>query len=265
MDLIPGVNEGYGMKQFKLTIFMVLASVFSGLTMWGTRDGIITMLVLAGYMALICFIWDKFLHDFKWEWHLGKDLVEWKSHVKGGILPAILAALVTFAVFAVWNYFGLWTIGHYQMPAPYFGDYQDYLYWTVFVAVYAVPLPFVEEMFWRVFCAASFKPAWTDFLISLCYALVAYSYAHFVFSSWLFALAYSGLNFVLSLILIKLRDKKNIFLAICVRVGIAVGVLLVIMVYYNQWVPRKSPTFFWKGNPENVFGGVAQFAFNTSD
>jgi hypothetical protein len=78
MNLIPGYDEGFGKKQFLIVLFTFLGAVTTLITLFFTRDLLISGTVWLAWLGLLCWIWEK-TEGFKWEFYLIKDLIDVKA------------------------------------------------------------------------------------------------------------------------------------------------------------------------------------------
>ena len=123
----------------------------------------------------------------------------------------------------------------------------------MFAVLFGVVLPVVDELYWRVFVQNTIKPWWCVFLISGMYAFLTFSWAWFVFSNWLWTLTWAGASFLISYFMMKVKENKNIFYAITVRIGFGIGILICMLVIAQGWVKVKTPQFFILYNAKNIF------------
>ena len=78
MNLIPGYDEGFGKKQFLIVLSIFIGALLTLVTLFFTRDLLISGVAWLAYLGLFCFLWDKF-EGFKWEYYLIKDLIDIKT------------------------------------------------------------------------------------------------------------------------------------------------------------------------------------------
>jgi hypothetical protein len=152
-----GMEEDFGKKQFMMFLFTKIGIFITLLAFFYTRDLLISSLIWLLYLGLFCFIWDKFFYDFKWEFHLLKDLIEYKVKLITAAITALVNAILVTGLLLAWHYYGVWVTPIYWLSAPKFEKdlfWVNYLYWGLVFVVVGVFLPLMEELFWRVFINA---------------------------------------------------------------------------------------------------------------
>lgn len=237
-------------------VFMLLAPLVNGLGLYLQHDFVLVLIeLIAIAYALPMYIMHKFIDQKIAVKLAAKDLGGEDPKVKAKhalIYGAILGAIIG-GILIIWSKyipFGPQTI---VLQMPIFSSKGEEVAYWIFWALLWVALAVAEVAFYFMFQACVWNQAWSDFLISGCYALMNWTWLWFVVGNYLWSLGLAAVTFGLGYFFLKRRDSHGGIEVMGLRVGIAFGIIA-LLVFLNFVYPDvKNPTWYFRADSRNVW------------
>lgn len=244
-------------KPISLLFLLLLPVAVVYFTLQWTHDALTTIfaVTLICY-SFSCWLYDKVIADFKWSWFVGKETNQFCSKLFDGIGFTLMFGTITAALLICFSIFSPWGIEKMVLPFPNFGNSWDTVYTVGFLIAFIIILPLGEEAFYRVFQANQWKGMAADIMISIAYAGMNFAGLYWIMEGWGARWLFAGLAFLISMILVSIRDNMNVVYALMTRIGISLGVTIWIFFLYESVkneLPRQQPDYFFNGDVRNWF------------
>ena len=139
---------------------------------------------------------------------------------------------------------------------PYFKNYYDLLYWTIFTVFFVGVVPVTEVLFFFIFQGNVWFTKSAKLQILILYALYHFGWICEVVGNWYSIIVLTLVAFAVGLFLVSLLEHEDVFRCIFYRVGISLGVwmLLVALWFLSPDNKMALPTqYFSRGSPNNMF------------
>ena len=235
---------------------MLIAPVIHLLGYWWQHDHLLVLieLILLGYAFPIWLMNKKLDVTLPARLYKKDGIEEYKEKIK----PALILGLINGAglglTLILWSKFVPWAPTGITLQMPYFWSaWKDYLYWAFFIILWVLVLPAAEVAFFFMCQANVWTNTLSDFLIAGCYALMNFTWLIFVIEGWLAVGLLTAATFAIGYGLIKRRDVKGGIETMGIRVGIALGILA-LLIFLNISYPNvKRPVFYFRGHASNAW------------
>lgn len=253
-DLLEYNNYSKG----TMTLFFCLMLVPPAVQFLGyflQHDHVLVMIELAliGY-ALPMYVMHK--TDEKIEGKLAaKDIgPDPKGKLKAALIQGSIIGLGVGVVLCIWAKFIPYAPSGITLQMPFFySTWREYLYWGVFIFLWVLVLPIGEIGLYCMFQACVWRHALSDVLIAGCYAAMNFCWIIFVIDGWVAIFILTGISFGVGYGMIIHRDKLGGSETLGVRIGLAIGILALIIFLNIVYPEVKRPLFYWRGHGLNVW------------
>ena len=255
MDLLPFGDYSTGTKVL-FVVFLVLAPLINFVGTIAQHDWLLTLIELIGLgYALPCFILHKYVDQYLYLKLVAKDVgtdAEAKgkaSLIYGGILGAVIGSILILWVKFI--PFGPEVIVA-QMPL-FTSTVLKVLYWILWSILWVLALPAAEIAFFFMFQATVWKDNVRNLLIASFYALTNWCWLFAIVGNFYWPLIFAALSFGLAYFFLIHRENKGAIELIGMRVGIAIGLLLVLIFLNFVYPSVKVPTLYLHADYRNVW------------
>lgn len=241
-----------------LRFFLLLPFFFCFYTLKMFHDSIYTMVVLSVFVfAMLTYIHYKLIDEKIWLFIALKNFNHDYKKRMNAAMVAGLAIGVALGV-ALILYFKYVAFGPTEivLQMPYFANYFDLLYWTIFTIFFVVVVPVTEVLFFFIFQGSVWFTKAAKFQILIFYTLYHFGWICEVVGNWYSIAVITVLAFGLGLLLTSLLQNEDVFKCIFYRVGVSLGVwmLLVALWWANGDKKWALPTQrFARGSANNMF------------
>lgn len=237
--------------------FLLASSIINFAGLAAQHDFVLVLieLILLGY-AVPCYIMHKFIDDKIQLKIAAKDIgtEDPKVRAKATLLKGLVIGLVLGAVLIIWSKFIPFGPKIVLLEMPLFNSRaKEAIYWVVFALLWVLVLPAAEVTFFFMFQACVWNESWTNWLIAGVYALMNWCWLWFCVGDWWWTLVFAGIAFGLALYFLKYRDSHGGIEVIGMRIGIAIGILAVLIFLLFSAVSAKTPVLFFKGDWRNIW------------
>lgn len=258
MDKLLEYNNYSTGTKILFLVFLLIAPLVNFVGLWYQHDFIVVLLELIclGY-ALPTYIMHKFIDEKIAVKLAAKDVgdpEEAKGKAKAALIYGAIIGAIIGAGLIIWSKFSPWGPASITLEMPLFTSKgKEVAYWICWSLLWVLVLPVAEVTFYFMFQACVWNQAGSDFLIAGLYGLMNWCWIYFVVGGYWWSIGLAGASFGLGYFLLKHRDNKGGIEVMGLRVGIAIG-LLALLVFLNFEYPRvKVPTWYFRGDARNIW------------
>ena len=252
-DLLEWTNYSKLTKIY-IALLMVVPAVTNYVALQVWMDAVYSSLamILIGYLVpllLLHYTVDRLISVRA----LAKDMEDRNTFIKKGLIMGVAVGAGLGLLFIGYCILLPWGPRIVALPMPGFIGGKFYGYWTLFFFLWVILLPIFEGFFFFLFQASSWKESWSDFMISAFYAVMNLAWMVHVVESWYSVLLLTGISFGVCYLCIIIRDRASGFQALGMRVGVGLGLFIMLVYLNSKGGSAKSPGIFFRAVFSNQF------------